>query len=223
MALAARYIAGHACRGIVQSAHRSGSSARPSRPRCIDRRCDQAWTLSASCADRVGSKGRSFQGRPVASWSHLRAPLRPITRRQAPHLLRDERSLALEGEGRVDCTVQSSVSESPDADREGRLLDGGGLFLSAKEYWLNGCGHELLHDDSSLKRSLEHPWHETYGGECPGVYYVRLQRDGWAMKHRGPDGSGGEVTIFEKRVTAQWMLRKRASATLHRRAGRGCY
>ena len=107
---------------------------------------------------------------------------------------------------------------------KGDCWNGGGLFLSSKEYWLNdGHGHELLHDDSRLKPSSRFPWHEVYGGECPGVYYIRLQRDGWTMRHTVPDGKGGTVTLFEKHVSAHWKLRKRAYATLDRPIGRGCY
>lgn len=107
---------------------------------------------------------------------------------------------------------------------KGDCWHGGGLFLSSKEYWLNdGYGHESLQDDSRLKRARGYPWKESYGGECPGVYYLRLQRDGWAMKYTAPDGKGGNVTLFEKRVSAHWRLRKRAYATLFRPIGRGCY
>jgi hypothetical protein len=107
---------------------------------------------------------------------------------------------------------------------KGDCWNGGGLFLSWREYWLNdGYGHELVHDHSRLKRSVKYPWHEAYGGECPGVYYIRLQRDGWTMQGTAPDGRGGTVTLFEKRVSAHWKLRKRAYATLDRRIGRGCY
>lgn len=106
---------------------------------------------------------------------------------------------------------------------KGDCWHGGGLFLSSKEYWLNdGCGHEVLHDDTRLKRSAKYPWHEAYGGECPGVYYIRLQRDGWAMKRTVPDGIGG-ITLFEKRISGHWRLRKYAHATIHREAGRGTY
>jgi hypothetical protein len=43
------------------------------------------------------------------------------------------------------------------------------------------------------------------------------------MKYTAPDGKGGNVTLFEKRVSAHWRLRKRAYATLFRPVGRGCY
>ena len=85
---------------------------------------------------------------------------------------------------------------------KGDCWHGGGLFQSSKEYWLNdGYGHEVLHDHSKLKRAQKYPWHEYYGGECTGVYYIRLQRDGWTMLRGSPDDS---TTIFEKRVSAQW-------------------
>jgi hypothetical protein len=107
---------------------------------------------------------------------------------------------------------------------KGDCWHGGGLFVSSKEYWVNdGYGHQLLHDDARLRRSTKYPWHESYGGECPGVYYLRLQRDGWTMKRTAPDGSGSDVTLFDKRVGGHWRLRKRAYATLDRPVGRGCY
>jgi hypothetical protein len=105
---------------------------------------------------------------------------------------------------------------------KGDCWNGGGLFLSAKEYWLNG-GHEVLHDHSRLRRASKYPWHEGYGGECPGVYYIKLQREGWGMKYTAPDGQGGTVTLFEKRVAPHWMLRKLAHATMSHPVGRGCY
>ncbi len=85
----------------------------------------------------------------------------------------------------------------------------------------DGFGHEVREDDRRLRRVTEYPWHEHYGGECPGVYYVRLQRDGWRMKHTAPDGEGGQVTVFEKRLDHHWILRKRAHATLSHPVGRG--
>lgn len=107
---------------------------------------------------------------------------------------------------------------------KGNCWHGGGLFLSARDYWLNdGYGHTPLRDDSRLRQSAAYPWHEAYGGECPSVYYIRLQRDGWAMKYRAPDGAGGEVIRFEKAAGGHWRLLKTAHATVHHPVGRGCY
>ena len=82
---------------------------------------------------------------------------------------------------------------------KGDCWHGGGLFRSSNEYWLNdGYGHEVREEDPRLRRFTAYPWHEYYGGECPGVYYVRLQRDGWTLKDTSPDGYGGRTTRFEK-------------------------
>lgn len=94
---------------------------------------------------------------------------------------------------------------------------GGGLFLSKKDYWLNdGPPHTLLRDESRLKRSLAYPWHERYGGECPSVYYIRLQRNGWVM-------TPGDPTVFEKPASTHWTLRKLAYASAMHPVGTGCY
>lgn len=107
---------------------------------------------------------------------------------------------------------------------KGDCWHGGGLFQSPTTFWLNdGYGHAPLEEDKRLARASAHPWHEQYGGECPGVCYIRLQRDGWAMKHTSPDGMGGRVTVFEKRVGNHWMLRKLAHATTDHPVGRGVY
>ena len=107
---------------------------------------------------------------------------------------------------------------------KGDCWHGGGLFLSSCEYWLNdGCGHAMLRNDAPLARKAAYPWHEGYGGECEGVYFIRLQKSGWAMKYRAPDALGGEVTVFEKPVKHHWKLRKLAHATIHRVQGRSAY
>jgi hypothetical protein len=107
---------------------------------------------------------------------------------------------------------------------KGDCWHGGDLFRSRTDYWLNdGYGHQVLQEDRTLRRVTDHPWHESYGGECQGVYFIRLQRDGWAMKSTAPDGAGGNVTCFEKPVAGHWHLRKLAHATLHHPVGKGVY
>jgi len=106
---------------------------------------------------------------------------------------------------------------------KGDCWHGGGLFTSATEFWLNdGAGHEAQQEYRRLRRRPEYPWHEHYGGECLGVYFIRLQRDGWGMQSTTEEG-GGAITVFEKRINDRWRLRKQAHATLDRRVGRGCY
>lgn len=107
---------------------------------------------------------------------------------------------------------------------KGDCWEGGGLFFDDREYWLNDrySMHRVGHDDSGLRRSTRAPWHETYGSECTGVYYIRLQRDGWTMKHTDAN-SGSALTTFEKPLYGHWVLRKIAHAGQARRQGRGCY
>jgi hypothetical protein len=107
---------------------------------------------------------------------------------------------------------------------KGDCWHGGGLFQGATAYWLNdGYGHEVQQDDAQLRRVSAHPWHEQYGGECPGVYFIRLQRDGWQLRGTSSDGPHGQITLFEKPLDEQWVLRKHAHATLDHPVGRGVY
>ena len=107
---------------------------------------------------------------------------------------------------------------------KGDCWHGGGLFQSSTEFWLNdGYGHEALEEDRQLSRTGAYPWHEGYGGECPGVYYLRLQRDGWTMKETTTVDRGNASTVFEKRVSAHWLLRKRAHGSIQHPVGRGVY
>lgn len=85
---------------------------------------------------------------------------------------------------------------------KGDCWHGGGLFETAARYWLNdGYGHEVQQEDRHLQRTKTYPWHEHYGGECPGVYYIRLQRDGWSMKYTAPD-NGHAVRETDQRSLA---------------------
>ena len=105
--------------------------------------------------------------------------------------------------------------------------NGGGLFESAHSYWLNdlnnGYGHKQVHDDGSLERTLAAPWPESYGGECPGVYYVRLQKSGWVLTHTYEPSRHEAIHTFEKSLNSGWVLRKLANADIHHPVGKGCY
>jgi hypothetical protein len=68
----------------------------------------------------------------------------------------------------------------------GDCWNGGGLFLADSRFWRN-AGYLADEPDTvgRLRRKLVeepgYPFEENYGGECPGVYYLRLQRDGWKL------------------------------------------
>ena len=106
----------------------------------------------------------------------------------------------------------------------GSCWNGGGLFMADRAYWLNVsiCGHESQLEPAGLVLNGKYPFHEMYGGECPGVYYIRLQRDGWKlMEHRNEGGDA--ISIFEKPLMKGWILRKMAHATTFHPVGKGCY
>jgi hypothetical protein len=106
---------------------------------------------------------------------------------------------------------------------KGDCWHGGGLFASNDAYWLNdGYGHRTLEDDRSLRRVTAYPGREHYGGECPGVYYLRLQRDGWTLVSR-TNVEGDDVARFEKPIDDRWRLRKDAHATVRPPPGRSVY
>lgn len=109
---------------------------------------------------------------------------------------------------------------------KGDCWNGGGLFLSDTEYWINDryCsvddGPELddTKNSTGLIRILERPSDKYFGNECPGIYYLRLLRDGWTLARRDSDAA-----YFEKRLSDCWSLRKTAHETTDHPAGKGCY
>ncbi len=104
---------------------------------------------------------------------------------------------------------------------KGDCWHGGGLFTSARKYWLNdGYGHRVIRNSSVVLRDSKYRPGESYGGECLGVYFVRLQRDGWVLK---PSVSDAEFTVFEKTLSHGWILRKYAHAQIGAPPGKGCY
>lgn len=101
----------------------------------------------------------------------------------------------------------------------GSAWAGGGLFLGNSRFWLNDHPpfHSLLYCPSSLVADTRFPFDVSFGGECPGVYVHRLQRDGWiARKFDNPD-------VFDKPICHGWSLRKLAYASFDRRPGKGVY
>jgi hypothetical protein len=104
---------------------------------------------------------------------------------------------------------------------KGDCWQGGGLFTSNSSYWLNGC-HFLMTGSRELlpDKKFRPPAH--YGAECPGVYYVRLQRCGWVLRDTLSKIVGDACTVFEKELPYGWILRKYAHARIGP-PGRGCY
>ncbi len=98
---------------------------------------------------------------------------------------------------------------------------GGGLFTGKRSYWLNdGYGHTLLRNSSEVIRDESYKPPTYYGGECPGVYYVRLQRDGWQLRKELSDR---DCEVFEKKLPNGFLLRKFAHAQVNAPQGKSCY
>lgn len=110
----------------------------------------------------------------------------------------------------------------------GDCWNGGGLFLTASRFWRNAGYHQDAPDTVGRlrKKLLEesgYPFEEGYGGECPGVYYIRLQRDGWKLRRYETPSADDHVAIFEKVLPSGWVLEKSAHASINQPVGSGCY
>lgn len=107
---------------------------------------------------------------------------------------------------------------------KGDCWNGGGLFLDDKSYWLNdGCGHESLLTSREIKRNDSFKPPNQYGGECPHVYYNRLQREGWILRSRSKKGMWNSKSIFEKALPKNWRLVKICHEQVGSPKGKGCY
>ncbi len=107
---------------------------------------------------------------------------------------------------------------------KGDCWNGGGLFISNRSYWLNdGYGHTVLQQTKEVVRNKAYQPKGYYGGECPGVYYVRLQRDGWILTGQQEQATGNDRVIFEKPLAKGWVLRKTAHAQVGSPKGKGVY
>ena len=107
---------------------------------------------------------------------------------------------------------------------KGDCWQGGGLFLDKKQYWLNGAGcHSLIRDTKEVAQKAGYVPAGGQGGECLGVYFPRLLRDGWVRKEGISRGKWDGSAIFEKDIGKGWILRKYAMADTHHPPGAGCY
>jgi hypothetical protein len=107
---------------------------------------------------------------------------------------------------------------------KGDCWHGGGLWTGPQQYWLNdGYGHSMVTDTTEVQRDTQWQPSKNYGGECPGVYYQRLIRDGWTLKERINVGKWKDQVIFEKPCANGWVLRKIAHAEVGAPPGKGCY
>lgn len=98
---------------------------------------------------------------------------------------------------------------------KGDCWNGGGLWTGTNTYWLNdGYGHSVLRNTSEAHRDRKFEPSEDFGGECLGVYYPRLLRDGWQRANCANVTKRKHIDVFEKCVKDGWILRKLARAEL---------
>ena len=88
----------------------------------------------------------------------------------------------------------------------GSAWNGGGLFMDQNSVWLNSSyvhRHRLAKRGSEFNVSEDFPFEEHHGGEDAGVYFPRLQRDGWVLTD-----DGAYTATFVKELDNGWTLRK---------------
>lgn len=109
---------------------------------------------------------------------------------------------------------------------KGDCWEGGGLFLSNSSYWLNDryfSKGRILEESREASRVADYSPATTFGAEDTGVYYPRLLRDGWVLVERRENAKWNSETRFDKRIDAQWTLRKIAHEQVGSPPGKGCY
>lgn len=109
---------------------------------------------------------------------------------------------------------------------KGDCWAGGGLFLDNRTFWRNRTAWEEEKPElapAALREAPDFPFHESYGGECPGVYYIRLQKNGWQLTGRSSQSKDHDMTVFVKPLPKGWLLEKTAHKMIDSPAGKGCY
>jgi len=104
--------------------------------------------------------------------------------------------------------------------------NGGGLFASARSYWLNdgGCTlHKRERSNSGLAVLPQWGDEPNWQGECPGVYFLRLVRDGWNQQEGEQIGRHNYITKFYKRINGLWQLQKLFYSGLNQPIGKSPY
>ena len=99
---------------------------------------------------------------------------------------------------------------------KGDCWNGGGLWSGNRTYWLNHYpDFEIMQNTNQV---IHDPgYRSVVGGECLGVYYPRLIRDGWTLVQ-----DGSNLAVFEKSAGSGWILRKLAHSECGK-SGKGCY
>jgi len=107
---------------------------------------------------------------------------------------------------------------------KGDCWNGGGLWTGKNSYWLNsGYGHSTLRNTNLVRNDENYSPVCSFGGECPGVYYHRLIRDGWTQCEQVQSSRRSSLQIFDRPLGHGWSLRKLAHSQVNAPEGKGCY
>ncbi len=129
-----------------------------------------------------------------------------------------------EAKGSWTAISRALIPQGRDAAGQGGLLARRRAVHRGRAIRLNdGGGHTSLRDSREVRRDSKFQPSEYYGGECTGVYYVRLLRDGWKLIRHEKLDKWKEQTVFEKPVSRGWTLRKIAHEEVGSPPGKGCY
>ena len=110
---------------------------------------------------------------------------------------------------------------------KGCAWNGGGLFSTGNAYWLNDGGatlHECERKNSGY--AVVPLWGkepQNWTGECPLIYFYRLERDGWKYESNVQNGKHSETTTFSKKAGKGWQLCKQFHGGLVYPAGKAPY
>ena len=107
---------------------------------------------------------------------------------------------------------------------------GGGLFVDNQSYAARVTS-TAEYDTSHLRKVVAPFNHKLGNAECLGVYFIRLERDGWTCAGRQDrprsgdvdNGYRGSVTEFSKTFGDRWTLIKHCNADIDHPEGTGVY
>lgn len=90
---------------------------------------------------------------------------------------------------------------------------GGGLFTNATTFWINDeRGHRPFRMPRGLRSVPHYRDENVFGCDCAGLYFLRLQQDGWTLTNRQEVLTGKGIGIFERSAGEGWLLRRLAHA-----------
>jgi len=98
--------------------------------------------------------------------------------------------------------------------------NGGGLFLNNNVYWLNESGRfpYRAKQKSFFKVADAYPRYPNIQSECPYIYNIRLERDGWKYD----DWNANPINLTKK-INEQWNLIKLFYVSGEHTIGKGVY